>query len=79
MLPHETRSKAASPERSEQKSTDLVKAEGEILRLHSQLRRAEEERDLLEAPRSALPRNPSEVPLHARTSRALCCSIDVRG
>jgi transposase len=39
--------KAASPDRSEQQSKELLEAKSEVLRLRSQLRRVEEERDLL--------------------------------
>ena len=40
--------KAVSPDKSEQQSKDLLEAKSEILRLRSQLRRVEEERDLLQ-------------------------------
>jgi transposase len=56
--------KAVSPDKSEQQSKDLLEAKSEILRLRSQLRWVEEERDLLKKPRGTLPGNPSEVPLH---------------
>ena len=39
--------KAASPDRSEQQSKELLEARSEILRLRSEMRRVEEERDLL--------------------------------
>ena len=39
--------KAVSPDRSEQQSKELLEAKSEVLRLRSQLRRTEEERDLL--------------------------------
>ena len=39
--------KAASPDRSEQQSKELPEAKSEVLRLCSQLRRVEEERDLV--------------------------------
>ncbi|QDZ11649.1 transposase [Devosia ginsengisoli] len=39
--------KAVSPDRSEQQSQELLEAKSEVLRLRSQLRRTEEERDLL--------------------------------
>ena len=39
--------KAASPDRSEQQSKELLEAKSEILRLRAQVRRVEEERDLL--------------------------------
>lgn len=47
--------KAASPNRSEQQSQELLEAKSEVLRLRSQLRRVEEERDLLKKPRGTLP------------------------
>lgn len=39
--------KAVSPDKSEQQSKELLEAKGEILRLRAQMRRVEEERDLL--------------------------------
>lgn len=39
--------KAVSPNRSEEQSQELLEAKSEVLRLRSQLRRVEEERDLL--------------------------------
>ena len=39
--------KAASPDRSEQQSKELLEARSEILRLRAEMRRVEEERDLL--------------------------------
>lgn len=39
--------KAVTPDRSEQASRDLLEAKSEILRLRAQMRRIEEERDLL--------------------------------
>lgn len=39
--------KAVSPDRSEQQSKELLEAKIEILRLRAQMRRVEEERDLL--------------------------------
>ena len=46
--------KAVSPDRSEQQSQELVEAKSEVLRLRSQLRRMEEERDLLKKSRAVL-------------------------
>lgn len=39
--------KATSPDKSEQQSKELIEARSEILRLKAQVRRVEEERDLL--------------------------------
>jgi transposase len=39
--------KAIAPDRSEQRAAELTEAKSEILRLRAQLRRAEEERDIL--------------------------------
>jgi transposase len=39
--------KAIKPDKTEQNTAELVEAKGEILRLRAQLRRAEEERDIL--------------------------------
>lgn len=60
--------KAASPDRSEQQSKKLLEARSKILRLRAEMRRVEEECDLLKEPRGTLPGKPSEVPLHERAS-----------
>jgi transposase len=39
--------KAVAPDKSEQQSKELLEAKSEILRLRAQMRRVEEERDLL--------------------------------
>lgn len=39
--------KAVKPDKSEQQSAELVEAKAEIIRLRAQLRRAEEERDIV--------------------------------
>lgn len=39
--------KAVSPDKAEQQSKELLEAKSEILRLRAQMRRVEEERDLL--------------------------------
>ena len=39
--------KTAAPDRSEQQSKELLEAKSEILRLRAEMRRVEEERDLL--------------------------------
>ena len=39
--------KAASPDKKEQNTAELVEAKSEVLRLRAQLRRTEEERDIL--------------------------------
>ena len=39
--------KAVTPDKTEQNTADLVEAKSEILRLRAQLRRTEEERDIL--------------------------------
>jgi transposase len=59
--------KAVTPDESEQQSKELLEAKVKILRLRAQMRRIEEERDLLKRPRGTLPRSPSEVPLHERS------------
>lgn len=46
--------KAVSPDRSEQQSKELLEAKSEILRLRAQMRRIEEERDLLKKSRAVL-------------------------
>lgn len=44
---------------TEQRVGELLEAKSEILRLRAQLRRTEEERDILKKPRGTLPGNPS--------------------
>jgi len=61
------RVKVVSPDKSGQQSQELLEARSKILRLRSERRRAEEERDLLKKPRGPLPGKSSEVPLHERT------------
>ena len=48
--------KAVSPDKSEQQSKELLEAKSEILRLRAQMRRVEEERDLLKKPSRAIAR-----------------------
>jgi len=50
--------KAVSPVRSEQQSQELLEAKSEILRLRSQMRRIEEERDILKKAVRYLAREP---------------------
>jgi len=50
--------KAASPGQSEQHSQELLEAKSEILRLRSQMRRIEEERDILKKAVRYLAREP---------------------
>ncbi len=47
--------KAVSPDRSEQQSQELLEARSEILRLRAEMRRVEEERDLLKNHRGSVP------------------------
>lgn len=47
-----------APDNSEQQTKDMVEAKIEILRLRSQLRRAEEERDLLKETSREFPKEP---------------------
>ncbi|MFJ1472497.1 transposase [Massilia orientalis] len=48
--------KAVMPTKDEKQSAELVKAKSEILRLHLQMSRLEEERDLLKKPHHTLSR-----------------------
>lgn len=50
--------KAVSPDRNEQQSQELLEAKSEILRLRSQMRRIEEERDILKKAVRYLAREP---------------------
>ena len=58
--------KAASPGQSEQHSQELLQAKSEILRLRSQMRRIEEERDILKNGH----RTCRTAPLNRNTSRS---------
>jgi transposase len=50
--------KAVKPNKSEQHATELVEAKSEILRLRAQLRRTEEERDILKKAAAYFAREP---------------------
>ncbi len=50
--------KAVSSDRSEQQSKELLEAKSEILRLRVQMRRVEDERDLLKKSRAVLSQEP---------------------
>ena len=63
--------KAVKPPKDEKEAAELIEAKSEILRLRAQMRRLEEERDLLKKPRGILQRSPSEGPLHERASSSL--------
>ncbi|MBK8959563.1 MAG: transposase [Proteobacteria bacterium] len=64
--------KAAQPDDSDARRAALVEARSEILKLRAQLKRTEEERDVLgKGPRGTLPGSPSKVPLHQRSSPPL--------
>lgn len=56
--------KAVTPDRTEKQAADLIEAKSEILKLRAQLRRTEEEREILKKRRGTSPGSPSEVPLH---------------
>ncbi|AEA65457.1 hypothetical protein DRA46_01210 [Burkholderia gladioli] len=60
--------KAVKPDKSEAQASELLEAKQEVLRLRAQMRRLEEERDILKKPRDTLPGSPSEVSLHQRPS-----------
>jgi transposase len=50
--------KAVKPNKSDQQATELVEAKSEFLRLRAQLRRTEEERDILEKGAAYFARKP---------------------
>jgi len=50
--------KAVKPDRSDQHAADLVEAKSEILKLRAQLRRTEEERDILKKAARYFARDP---------------------
>lgn len=49
---------------SEQRAGELIGAKSEVLKLHAQLRRTEEERDILKKTARYFAQQPSEVPVH---------------
>jgi len=55
---------AVKRDKSEEHTAELIEAKSEILCLRSQLRRTEEERDILKKAAGTLPSSPSKVPLH---------------
>ena len=59
--------KAVKPDKSDEQAAELVEAKSEILRLWAQMRRIEEERDILKRPLGTLLESPSKVPLHQRS------------
>ena len=69
--------KAVSPGRNEQQSQELLEAKSEILRLRSQMRRIEEERDILKKPCGTWPGSLSEVPLYQRAPQPTRSQSDV--
>ena len=67
--------KAVMSIKDEKQSAELIEAKSEILRLRSQMRRLEKERDLLKKPHGTLPGSLSKVPVHERTpARVSACS-----
>lgn len=50
--------KAVSPDKTEKQASELLEAKSEILRLRSQLRRTEEERDILKKAARYFARDP---------------------
>lgn len=69
--------KAVMPTKDEKQSAELVEAKSEILRLRSQMRRLEEQRDLLKKPHGTLPGSPSKVPVHERAPPGIFARADV--
>ena len=59
---------AVKPDKAEQRADELLDAKKEILKLRAELRRIEEERDILKKPRRTLQRSPSEVRLYPRAA-----------
>ncbi|RRE26248.1 transposase [Klebsiella pneumoniae] len=59
--------RAVKPDNNGQQAQDLLDARTEILRLKAQLKRTEEERDILKRQRGTLQGSPTEVPLYQRS------------
>jgi len=56
--------KAVRPDKKEQNAVELVDAKSEVLKLRAQLRRTEEERDILKKAARYFAFKPSKVPVH---------------
>jgi len=54
----------AKPSPHKQKDEELLEAEHEVLKLRAELRRVQEERDILKKPPRTLPGSPSKVRVH---------------
>jgi transposase len=63
--------KAVKPSKTDAQAAELNDAKKEILKLRAQLRRAEEERDILKKQRPTSPRTRREVRVHREASRDL--------
>lgn len=70
--------RAIKPDSSEQHARDLLEAKSEILKLRAQLKRTEEERDILKKAARYFAREP-EVPLYQRAPHCMGCDDDVSG
>jgi transposase len=70
---------AATPNKIAKQAIELLETRSKILRLRSQMRRVEEELDILKKPRGTLPRSLSEVPLHQRAPARIPDCDDVPG
>jgi len=55
---------AVKPDKTEEQAAALIEARSEVLKLRAQLRRTEEERDILKKARGTLPKSPGKVPIH---------------
>jgi len=55
--------KAVKPDKTDEHAAALIEARSEVLKLKAQLKRAEEERDVLKRPQGTLLKTQSEVPL----------------
>ena len=56
--------RAVKPEKAEQRADELLDAKKKILKLRAELRRVQEERDILKKAAAYLQGSPSEVRLH---------------
>jgi len=59
--------KAVKPGKNEQQTQELNAAKNEILKLRSEWRRAEEEREILKRPHGTLQETQSKAPVYSRT------------
>jgi transposase len=69
----------AKPSPRKQKEEELLEAKREVLKLRAELRRAQEERDILKKPPRTMRESPSKVRIHRSTPQGASHPDDVPG